>query len=338
LILYLYKIALLLFYLQEMLNRDAKMNVAQPRMPRWRSLLFVPAHVERFIASAHKRGADAVILDLEDAVPLVQKPAARAALSQSIASVCQNGAAAMVRVNHSLRALAQDLEAAVVPSLIALVLPKVENAAFIREVADAVADLEIERGLALGSVRFVLQIETPAALFDLRSIAAAHPRVAAMTLGPEDLSAALGGTPEPEGLLGPNLAVLYAARAAGLLPLGFVGSIAAYSDLEAFRETVRQARRLGFRGAMVVHPAQIPILNEAFAPTAEELDWARRVIAAAAEATAQGHGAFELDGRMIDAPIVRRAEDILQQTAAEAGWGKQSAPAMVGTHVAGSQI
>jgi citrate lyase subunit beta/citryl-CoA lyase len=288
-------------------------------MPRWRSLLFVPAHIERFVAGAHKRYADAVILDLEDSVPLAQKPGARAALPQSIASVSQNGAAAMVRVNHSLRALAHDLEAAVVPGLIALVLPKVESAAFVREVADAVAELEIEHSLSPGSVRFVLQIETPAAFFDLRSIAGAHPRISAMTLGPEDLSAALGGTPEPEGLLGPNLALLYAARAAGLLPLGFVDSIATYSDLEAFREKVRQARRLGFRGAMVVHPAQIPILNEGFAPTAEELDWARRVMAAWAEASAQGRGAFELDGRMIDAPIVRRAEDILHGTAAEAG-------------------
>src|SRR4051794_23091585 len=262
------------------------MTIPQPRMPRWRSLLFVPAHVERFVAGAHKRHADAVILDLEDSVPLAQKPDARAVLPHSITSVSQQGAAAMVRVNHSLRALAQDLEAAVVPGLAALVLPKVESAAFVREVADAVAELEIERSLSSGSVRFVLQIETPAALFDLLSIGAAHSRIAAMTLGPEDLSAALGGTREPDALLGPNLAVLYAARAAGLLPLGFVGSIAAYSDLDAFRETARQARRLGFRGAMVVHPAQVPVLNEAFSPTSEEIAWARRVVAGDAAARA----------------------------------------------------
>src|SRR3954451_16412113 len=223
------------------------MNIAQPRMPRWRSLLFVPAHVERFVAGAHKRHADAVILDLEDSVPLVQKPDARAVLPYSITSVSQQGAAAMVRVNHSLRALAQDLEAAVVPGLAALVLPKVESVAFIREVADAVAELEIERSLSPGSVRFVLQIETPAALFGLLSIATAHPRVAAMTLGPEDLSAALGGTPEPDALLAPVF--FEPPRPAPPLPLGFVGSIATYSDLDAFRETVQQARRLGFRGA-----------------------------------------------------------------------------------------
>src|SRR5688500_4739841 len=93
---------------REPLDRDAAMNIAQQRMPRWRSLLFVPAHVERFVAGAHKRCADAVILDLEDAVPLAEKPGARAALPQSIASVGQHGATAMVRVNHSLRALTQD--------------------------------------------------------------------------------------------------------------------------------------------------------------------------------------------------------------------------------------
>src|SRR3954466_1414286 len=113
-------------------DRGAEMNIDRPTMPRWRSLLFVPAHVERFVAGAHTRQADAVILDIEDSVPLAQKPDARAVLHQSITSVGQQGAAAMVRVNHSLRALALDLEAAVVPGLAALVLPKVESAAFVR--------------------------------------------------------------------------------------------------------------------------------------------------------------------------------------------------------------
>jgi len=279
--------------------------------PRWRSLLFVPAHVDRYIAGAHRRRADAVILDLEDAVPIAEKDAARKALPGSIKAVSQSGAAAMVRVNHPLRALARDLEAAVGFGLAALILPKVESAGLFAEVAEAVAELELERGLSVGGVRFVLQIETPAALFELPAIARAHPRVDAITLGPEDFSASLGGVPDTDLLLGPNLAVLHAARAAGLLPLGFVGSIAAFSDLDAFRQTVRHARRLGFRGAMVVHPSQVPILNESFAPTGEEIAWARRVVAEDAVARAKGRGAFELDGRMIDAPVVRRAEDIL---------------------------
>ena len=285
------------------------MTVTAP--PRWRSLLFVPANAERFIARAHERGADGVILDLEDAVPAEQKPTGRAMLRSSVASITRNGTAALVRVNHNLRHIGPDLEAAVLPGVAALVLPKVEDAGFVRDVADTVAELERERDLPPGGIRLVLQVETPGALFVLPSIAGAHPRVAAMTLGPEDYSAAMGGVPEPDTLLAPNYAVLCAARAAGILPLGFVGSIGAYSDIPAFAEMARRARRLGFRGAMVVHPSQVGPLNEAFAPTAEELDWARRVVTADAAARAEGRGAFPIDGKMVDAPVVRRAEEIL---------------------------
>jgi citrate lyase subunit beta/citryl-CoA lyase len=279
--------------------------------PRWRSLLFVPAHVERFIARANERGADGVILDLEDAVPQESKPLAREMLPQSIARVAGNGTAAMVRVNHNLRHIGRDLEAAVYPGLAALVLPKVEDVGFVNDVADAVTELELERTLVAGSIRLILQIETPAALFRLQAIAAAHPRIAAMTLGPEDYSASIGAVPDADSLFTPNYAVLCAARAAGILPLGFVGSIGAYGDIEAFAQTVQRARRLGFRGALIVHPSQVAPLNAAFTPTPAEADWARRVIAGDQEARAKGLGAFQLDGRMVDPPVVRRAVEIL---------------------------
>ncbi|MGG5817392.1 HpcH/HpaI aldolase/citrate lyase family protein [Falsiroseomonas sp. HW251] len=278
---------------------------------RWRSLLFVPSHVERFVARAHERGADGIILDLEDAVPAAEKAGARERLAASVASVGRNGVAAMVRANHGLRDLARDLEAAVVPGLAAIVLPKVEDAGFVREVADAIDGLEAERGIAPGTVRLVLQVETPAAMFALPAIAGAHPRVAAMTLGPEDYVAALGAVSEPEVLFQPSYAVLLAARAAGILPLGFVGSLANTTDLAALSAQAQQARRLGFRGAMIVHPAQVAILNEAFTPTADEIAWAKRVVEAGAKARAEGRGAFMVDGRMADPPVVRRAEDIL---------------------------
>jgi citrate lyase subunit beta/citryl-CoA lyase len=208
--------------------------MTSPAAPfRLRSLLFVPAHVDRFVARAHERGADGVILDLEDAVPAAEKPAARGKLAASVAGIQRNGTAALVRVNHGIRHLAQDLEAAVVSGLAALVLPKVEEPGFVREVAEAVAELEVERGLPPGGVRFVLQVETPGALFVLPAIAAAHPRILAMTLGPEDYSASVGGVPEADTLFTPNYAVLCAARAAGVIPLGFVGSIGDYADIGA---------------------------------------------------------------------------------------------------------
>lgn len=280
-------------------------------MPHWRSLMFVPAHVERFVAHAHERGADAIILDLEDAVPVSSKPAARNALPTALRSVAQHGATAMVRVNHGLLDLARDLDAAIRPGLGALVLPKVESADWVREIADAVFQLENERGLLPGHVRFIIQIETPAALDHLVAIAGAHPRVAAMTLGPEDFCAALGGQPCDELLLGPNLAVLCAARTVGIVPLGFVGSIGDYADLDAFAAMVRRARRMGFRPALVVHPNQVTVLARELAPTSEEVSWAQRVIAADATARANGQGTSAVDGHMVDAPVVRRAADII---------------------------
>src|SRR4051794_1392792 len=193
--------------------------------PHWRSLLFLPAHVPRFIEGAHRRGADALMLDLEDSVPFAEKNKARAALPASITSVGRDGAAAMVRVNHGLRAVVRDLEAAVVPGLAALVLPKVEEAGYVRAVAASVAEIEAERGVTVGTVRLILQVETPSAFPRLDAIATAHPRVAAITLGPEDYAAAMGGVPDPDTLLAPSFAILRAARAAGIVPLGFIDSI-----------------------------------------------------------------------------------------------------------------
>lgn len=283
---------------------------APTRRP-WRSLLFVPAHVPRFVGRAHERGASGIILDLEDSVPPEEKRAARVSLPASIASLAGHGVAALVRVNHGLRGLVPDLEAAVQPGLAALVLPKVEDPGFVREVADAVAELEDERGLPQGGVRLLLQVETPASLFVLPAIAAAHPRVAAITLGPEDFAAAMGGVPDEALLLGPNLAVLAAARAAGVLPMGFVGSIGDYADVAGFAARIAQARRLGFTGALAIHPAQVGPMNEGFAPSAAERDWAERVMKGAEEARRDGRGAFRLDGKMIDPPVLRRAEQIL---------------------------
>ncbi|WP_281033674.1 MULTISPECIES: aldolase/citrate lyase family protein [unclassified Mesorhizobium] len=141
----------------------------------------------------------------------------------------------------------------------ALVLPKTDSADWVSEIANAVSELERERNLPLGSIQFLAQIETPGALHRLAAIASADPRMIAMALGPEDFSAAVGGAPEFDLLLTPNLSVLFAARAAGLLPLGFVGSIGELSDTDKLREAAVRARRLGFAGALAIHPTQMAI-------------------------------------------------------------------------------
>lgn len=281
------------------------------RQRRCRSLLFVPAHLPKFVDKSHERGADGIVLDLEDSVPWPSKSEARHRLGDSIAQAGQKGASVLVRVNHGLRAICADLDVAIVTGVEALVLPKVESAEWIVEIAHEISALEQERDLTPGGIRLVAQIETPAALPRLTAIASAHPRLIAMALGPEDFSAAVGGQPTPDLLLGPNLSVLFAARAAGLVPLGFVGSIGDFADIPKFRETARHAKTLGFAGALAIHPAQVAVLNEAFAPLPHELEWARRVVQAEEEAKAQRLGAFTVDGKMIDRPVILRARALL---------------------------
>ncbi|MER9708427.1 CoA ester lyase [Mesorhizobium sp. M0204] len=292
--------------------RDTVPALESPRsVPCWRSLLFVPAHVPRFVEAAHERGADGVILDLEDSVPQDKKGEARRQLPESVAKAARKGASVLVRVNHGLLALAADLDAAVMAGVDALVLPKTDSAEWVLEIANAVSDLERERNLPPGRIRFLAQIETPGSLQRLGTIASAHPRMVAMALGPEDFSAAVGGAPEFDLLLTPNLSVLFAARAAGLLPLGFIGSIGEFSDTQKLREAAAHARRLGFAGALAIHPTQVAIFNEAFSPSAQELEWARRVVAADNDAATRGLSAFSFNGKMIDPPVVRRAHQIL---------------------------
>ena len=117
--------------------------------------------------------------------------------------------------------------------------------------------------------------------------------------------------PEAEGLFFPKQQMIIAARAAGILPMGFLGTVADFRDLVAFRATIQRSRRLGFLGAACIHPSQVAILNEGYAPQADDVAHAQRVVAAYEKATAQGVGAITVDGKMIDVPVVERAQGLL---------------------------
>jgi len=277
----------------------------------WSSALYVPANVPRFIDGAHKRGADAIIVDLEDSVPLAERPAARRDLIATAENVSRGGADVIVRINRPWRQAMLDLEAAISPRVQALAVTKVDSADHIRLIAEVVSELEAERGVAVGTTQLTAMIETPAAWFKMPEIAAASPRIVALTLGGEDFALMMGMQPTAEALFMPKQQLAIAARAAGILPLGFIGTVADYKDLDAFRETVRRSRRLGFRGASVIHPAQIPILNEEFSPSAEEVASARKIVAAYDEATKAGRGSISVDGKMVDVPVVLRAQEVL---------------------------
>lgn len=284
----------------------------------WRSCLYVPAHVERFVARAHERGADCIQLDLEDSVPMAEKPRARAAVAAAASAVRRGGADVLVRVNAPLGMLAEDIAAAVGPDVDGLLLPKIRGPDHVALIEEHVAACEARAGLPIGRTLLYPIIETPAALEHAWAIARASPRIVAMGLGAEDFATAIGAEPDAESVLAARMVVLTAARAAGLMALGLAGSLADYSDLAAFQALAERSRRMGFEGASCINPAQVPVLNRAFAPDARECDWSRRVVAADQEARANGLGAAQVDGRMIDAPIVARARRVLARAEAVA--------------------
>lgn len=269
-----------------------------------RSLLYVPAHSQRFISKAHERGADAIILDLEDAVPEAEKTAARDNLAATIASVTQAGAAAFVRINSGARQR-DDAIAATRAGAYGLFIPKAGNPAALESLAGTLRAEEAK--LRRAPTPFVAMIEDPSAMLDARAIARVQ-RVMALSFGAEDFTSLTGGTPTPDVLRFPKLTVHYAAKAEGKLSFGLLQSIADYSDLEAMAAAAREAKAHGFDGATCIHPSAVAILNDGFAPSAAERDWAARVVAAAPTNDA----AFELDGRMVDAPVVARARRILE--------------------------
>ncbi|GGC38875.1 CoA ester lyase [Siccirubricoccus deserti] len=280
-------------------------------VPNWRSLMFVPATAERFIAKAHTRGADVIILDLEDSIPPGEKEAARAALPAAAKVVGQAGAEVAVRINRPLELAVPDIAAAIMPEVTALMLPKVMGPEHVKLLSEVVATREAALGLEIGRTRFIGVVETPQALPHLYAIAGADPRMAALGVGSEDLSTELEAVPGADMLYHFGMMAVAAARGAGILPLGSVGAFADFRDLEGYRESLRRSRKLGFACTACIHPAHVPIINAEYGPAPEEVDRARRLIATFEDALAQGLGAVAFEGAMIDLPVVERARRLL---------------------------
>lgn len=285
--------------------------MTRPAPATWRSLMFVPATGEKFVAKAHTRGADVVILDLEDSIAPGEKQAARDALPAAAATVGQAGAEVAVRINRPLDLAVPDIAAAVMPAVGTLMLPKVMGPEHVRLLSEVVAAREAAQGMTPGHTRFVAVVETPDALPLLPAIAAADPRVVALGIGAEDLSTELEAMPGADLLYHFGMLVVAAARAARIQPMGSVGPFADFSDLEGYRLSLRRSRALGFACQACIHPAQVPIINEEYGPSPAEVERARRLIAAFEAALADGRGAVAFEGQMIDLPVVERARRLL---------------------------
>lgn len=276
-----------------------------------RSLLYVPASSERFIARAHERGADAIILDLEDAVVPAKKAAARARLAAAVPSAGQRDATVFVRINSHNELMRPDAEAACRAGAFGLFVPKVREPGTLVELASLLD--RVERAMTRPATVLVPLLEDASAVLDARVIAGATARVFALSAGGEDLATALDAEPSPEVLYLPKLLVHLAAKAAGVRSFGMLRTVADYGDLAAVEKSAREARAFGFDGASCIHPSVVPVLNRAFSPSREALDHARRLIAAAETAVARGEGAFAFEGKMVDEPVVKRARALLER-------------------------
>lgn len=295
-----------------------------------RSLLFVPGDSERKQAKALSSGADALILDLEDSVSAAQLPAARARVCELLKAHADRSRQQLwVRVNPlSSGMLLQDLVAVFEGTPDGLVLPKVSAAAELTEVANYLSALETQQGRTPGSTRLlVIATETPQALLTLNTYSAALPssareRLAGLTWGMEDLSAALGATRKVDRH-GSLTFTFQLARSLCLITSTALGVDAIdgiyvdFRDTEGLKRDVDAARADGFSGKLAIHPDQVGPINDAFVPRADEIDWARRVIAAFS--AAPDAGVVGLDGKMIDKPHLVQAQRILERSAHRSG-------------------
>lgn len=293
-------------------------------MKRWRSLQYVPAHVGKYVKSPHIAAADAIILDLEDSVPEAEKSAARAAIAPALGVLKAHGSDILVRINAEPERLEADLAAAVRPGVVALVAPKCSSVDQMRRLDERISRAEQSAGLAEGTTRLFVLIETADGFLDMRAIVQASPRVVALSLGNEDFATDVGMTPDDETLSMPRQHLTIVAAACGAAPLGLMGLATDYRDLAAYRRLAERSRRFGFVGSTCIHPSQIAVLNEVFSPSVAETDWARRVVSAASEGQADGRGAVAIDGRMIDAPIVARARKLLASVSSTNEWNEQT--------------
>jgi citrate lyase subunit beta/citryl-CoA lyase len=233
-------------------------------------------------------------------------------------------------VNNEPDLLQADLEAAIYPGLHAIFIPKVESAQDLVDLEARIAKLEQERGLASGSVRVAAQVESPKGVLNLREIAVASTRTESMSIGVDDYCLEMGIEPSEDGdeMLLPLTMMVIASKAAGISPMGVLGSVAGFKDSAGFQRTAERALGLGCTGAYCIHPDQVTILNRVFSPQAEKIDQSRRIVEAFEEGVKEGRAAISLDGRMVDTPIYKRAKMVMVRADAIAEREKRKAEAL----------
>ncbi|HEQ9698732.1 TPA: citrate (pro-3S)-lyase subunit beta [Streptococcus pyogenes] len=276
-----------------------------------RTMMFVPGANAAMLRDAPLFGADSVMFDLEDSVSLKEKDTSRALVHFALKTFDYSSVETVVRVNGLDYCGALDIEAVVLAGVNVIRLPKTETAQDIVDVEAVIERVERENGIEVGRTRMMAAIESAEGVLNAREIAKASKRLIGIALGAEDYVTNMKTRRYPDGqeLFFARSMILHAARAAGIAAIDTV-----YSDVnntEGFQNEVRMIKQLGFDGKSVINPRQIPLVNEIYTPTKKEIDHAKQVIWAIREAESKGSGVISLNGKMVDKPIVERAERVI---------------------------
>ncbi|SEO12746.1 citrate lyase subunit beta / citryl-CoA lyase [Halorientalis persicus] len=276
-----------------------------------RSVLFSPGDQPELVRKAPDSGADAVVFDLEDAVVPDRKPAAREAIHEVLTDPAFDpDCSVWVRVNPPGTVAEADVATALADSsaVDAVMVPKVGDATGLERIVDLLDEHGVDAPV-------IALIESAAGVLHAEEIATAD-RVDAVAIGAEDLAADIGATRTEEGfeVLHAREQVVLAAAAAGIDALDTIH--VDVDDTEGLASAAETTVQLGFDGKMAIHPAQVPVINDAFTPSEDRIDWAERVLAAKAEADAEGRGVFRVDDEMIDAPLIAQAQQVLDRARA----------------------
>jgi len=277
----------------------------------------MPGDDRRKIEKSTTLGVDCICMDMEDGVAITRKTDARAIIAQAMKELDFGTSERCIRINSVGSGLESfDLIAALATNPDSIVVPKIESADQVKWVSDHIESYELSSGRKVGSVRLLIGIETAKGVLNLRRIASADRRLEAIIFGAEDYAASIGARRTKEGteVMYARQAVITACVANDLQPIDMV--FIDFKDKEGLRVEAEQGAGWGFSGKQVIHPNQVPIVQKAFTPSEEEISYAKRVVDTFDASQREGRGAYALDGKMIDMPLLKNARKVLDRAKA----------------------
>jgi len=281
-----------------------------------RALLYMPGDDWKKITKALTLGVDSICMDMEDGTAINRKAEARATIARALHELDFGGSEKLARINSVGSGLGRDDLQAVLPHHPdGIVIPKLEEPGQIQWAHEIIEAAELKYGWPVNSVRLLVGIETARGILNLKEIAS-HPRLDALIFGGEDFAASVGATRTPGAteLLYARLATLTTAAACDLQAIDIV--TIDFKDPEIVRTEAHEGARLGFSGKQIIHPAQVAPVQEAFTPDEQAIAYAKRIVETFEANQAKGAGAYDLDGKMIDMPLVRNARKVLERAKA----------------------